>query len=553
MAAIALTNNGVISDAESVTNWTGDTFALEPDIKVEGANSVGCAQTNNGVNDLYYASTFNLAGTHIRLYWNCTYIGNFSPTNPVQVYLSDGTNTDFVTYFTTNSQYGGGWADLIVDTALFTTVNLASITQVGIRVNTTTKPRNVPANVFLDNWRYFNGIEIFSTTTEAVSFQDAAVLDAASVYGAIKDVDGVLFCPAEILIGTTGTQNSNFISSNETIVFPDRLVANALYKLKTQQGTGATNVNISGLVCKTVGGSGAELDFSSSLTSLSVTSSSFIDMGTITITPTVTSPTFEGNSFTNSGTTALSIPSANCNWTTCAGVTLSGSGALSGGQISNTTGTSAVFTPTLSSVTGVTFVDSDNSAHAIELTGAAGSYTWNNTLTTGHYVAGSTGSGVQITGGSITGNEALYIPATTGTFNITVAGGTIPSVATGGAIVNVTANQKTLTISNLKQNTEVRLYSYTDINNPATYTEIAGIENTVNGGSGTNLTLVGTAEPYSVEYTFDAGFGPVKAIIVNHKYLPIYPTFNLQSDNVSYQANQLFDRNYDEGATPFIP
>lgn len=437
MASIALTSNGVISDAESVTNWTGDTFSLEPDIKVEGSNSVSCAQTNNGNNDLYYAGSFSLSGTHIRLYWNCTYVGNFDPTNPVQVFLSDGTNTDYVTYFASNSDYGGGWADLIVDTALFTTVNLASITQVGIRVVTASKPRNQPANVYLDNWRYFNGIEITSTTTEAVDLNDAYVLDAASVYGAIKLIDGVFFCPAEILLGSTGSANLNFVSSNETVIFPDRQVTSSLYKLKTQEGTGNTDIDISGMVCKTVGGTGAEIDISSSLNSLSIKNSSFIDMGTVTLTPTVTTPTFDTNTLTNCGTTAISMGASGCSWVLSGQVTKTGSGSLVGCTFDRSTAAVAVSISSLTNLDDCTFI-SDGTGHAVDLgtISTSTSMDWN-CQATGY--AGTNGS---------TGNEILLVNVASGqTLTINSSGTTPTYYNTGSGTVNIVSGAVTVKVT----------------------------------------------------------------------------------------------------------
>jgi len=61
----------IISTAESVTNWGGDTFSLEPDIKVQGSNSVACTQTNKGTNDVYYSGSWNFStDVHLRLWFN---------------------------------------------------------------------------------------------------------------------------------------------------------------------------------------------------------------------------------------------------------------------------------------------------------------------------------------------------------------------------------------------------------------------------------------------------------------------------------------------------
>lgn len=448
MVALARTNSGTVSLAESTTGWTGDTFALEPDIKVEGSNSVACAQTNNGTNDLYFAGSWNLSGgQHIRLFWNCAYVGYFSATNPVQVFLSDGTNTDYFTYFSTTGIYTGGWADLIVavNSTNFPTVTLSSVTQVGIRVNTSAKPRNVPANVWCDNWRYADGIEITSSTTEAVSFQDAADSDKTNEYYLFKDVDGVLFAPCELVLGSTGSANANIVSLNETIVFPDRNVTSSLYKIKSQEGTGNTDIDISGLVCKTVGGSGAELDFSSSLNTFSLVSSTFIGMGSMTFTPTTASPVLFSNGFTSCGTTSLGIAADTCVFTESGQITTSGTGGLTDCTIDSanlSANTAAVVCDNLSDVSSCDFTRGTN-GHAVELTVASGTMSWSNTLS--GYAAGSTGSPVTPTSN---GNEALYVSAPSGTVTIQVAAGaTTPSIRSAGATVNVATGGVTIDVN----------------------------------------------------------------------------------------------------------
>ena len=68
MATPTLVTTGnitVIDDGESTANWVGDTFSLDPDIKVAGSNSVSCALTNNGVNEIYVSGTFNCLGANI--------------------------------------------------------------------------------------------------------------------------------------------------------------------------------------------------------------------------------------------------------------------------------------------------------------------------------------------------------------------------------------------------------------------------------------------------------------------------------------------------------
>jgi len=87
-----------------------------------------------------------------------------------------------------------------------------------------------------------------------------------------------------------------------------------------------------------------------------------------------------------------------------------------------------------------------NDSNAVQLTSAGADFGWDCTLS--GYDSGSAGDGVEVTGGSITGNEAIHVTATTGTFNITVAStGDTPSVSSAGAVVNVIAGAVDTTIS----------------------------------------------------------------------------------------------------------
>ncbi|MCK5016539.1 MAG: hypothetical protein KAS32_05635 [Candidatus Peribacteraceae bacterium] len=140
--------------------------------------------------------------------------------------------------------------------------------------------------------------------------------------------------------------------------------------------------------------------------------------------------------------------------TTVDGLTLRRTDAITpnGGSLENCiidscNAASAVIAANLNEVVIGEFI-SDGTGHAFELTGAASTYTWN--CTTIGYDTGSTGDGVEVTGGSITGDETIHITATTGTFNISVSdGATTPSVSSAGAVVNVVAGQKTLTVDGL--------------------------------------------------------------------------------------------------------
>lgn len=556
MPVLTLTSSGIISDCDATTGWTGDTFSLEPDIKTEGTDSVACTQTGNGTgtNEIWNTNAPNITGSHLRLSVNFTFIGNMAVTDPVYVFVDDGTNRDDVVVIASNAEYAGGWADLIIDTSLFTTASLSALNLIGFGVDTTSKPRNVPANTWVDNWRFSNGYEITSSASESFSFDNVATQDLVRVDGILRKVDGVLFSTGELVLGSTGSANCYVASTNEQIVFPDRLVDSTLYKIKTQEGTGTTSVSISGLVCKTVGGTGAELDFSANITSLIITGSTFINMGTIDFTGTISSSyAIDTNSFNSCSTTDISLSADSCTWTNCDQITITGTGELANCTIDSPTttgGTPAVICLDLNDVLYCDF-KRGTSSHAVGMANASlGSMSWTNTCI--GYDTGTTGNNIANTGGSITGSEMIYISATTGTLTINVAAGaTIPSVASAGAIVNVVAGQVDLTLNGIVQNSEVRIY---DNNNTSGIEsddiELAGIENI--GGSadpGDNgLTITGPDGngKYSATYTYTYSAGTEVNIVIHHIDYEFYRLndYTLASGDSSIPIQQISDRNY---------
>jgi|LGOV01.1.fsa_nt_gb hypothetical protein len=89
-------------------------------------------------------------------------------------------------------------------------------------------------------------------------------------------------------------------------------------------------------------------------------------------------------------------------------------------------------------------INSSGSNHGVELTTVGdGTMDWNCLLS--NFDSGSTGSPITPTS---TGNEAIYISATSGEVTISVATGAgIPSIRSAGATVNVVAGQVTTTIT----------------------------------------------------------------------------------------------------------
>lgn len=226
--------------------------------------------------------------------------------------------------------------------------------------------------------------------------------------------------------------------------------------------------------------------------------------------------------------------------------------------VRNSTAASSVSTTfsNFSTITGNDFL-SDGSNHAITVASSAGTtnITWNNTLS--GYVTGTAGTNVGTTSG--TGNEAIYITGTaTSTVNITVAAGaTIPSIRKDSAnvTVNITANQLTFTISGIQSGTELRVYTYTNVNDPTTYTEFAGAEVVGASPSGSTFTsITASGSTFTATKTYDGGTAiPVLIVAHNLNYQFFRQTTTLSSsENTSFTIFQISDRNYDEGATPYV-
>lgn len=89
------------------------------------------------------------------------------------------------------------------------------------------------------------------------------------------------------------------------------------------------------------------------------------------------------------------------------------------------------------------FAKTADTSHAIQISGTAADFT----------LSGVTFTGYAVTNGS-TGNEAIYVNIASGTVNITISGGTTPSIRTAGATVNVISGA-TVTFTGMPTGTDI--------------------------------------------------------------------------------------------------
>jgi hypothetical protein len=262
MATVALTSTPTsIADGESTTGWSGDTFALEPDIKVEGSNSVACAQTSSGNNDAIFTKASGSwdfsSGEHLRLWFNSSAVPAFADIKSnggVQIGLSDGSNTDWF-YVSGSDLYAGGWDQIVLYTLTAPDVDnsadLSAITSITWRMNATSKPRNVPANLWLDAWTYGDGyIVTGGTSGDELDWSHIAAEDKISAYGVVEEINGVFFLAGDIQIGD-GATTTYFKDQGQIIVFKDLPVKSTLYRI-IYAGSGC-NVEMNGGVISAAG------------------------------------------------------------------------------------------------------------------------------------------------------------------------------------------------------------------------------------------------------------------------------------------------------------
>lgn len=249
MATATLTNvPATISLAESTTGWTGDSFSLEPDIKKQGSNSVACAITPNAGSsqEIYYTgfTAADLSTVHLRLWFNISFNGNLATTNPVQVFISDGTNTAYWDVDVTT--YAGGWAQAVIytgDTPLSGTKPTGNSTRVGLKFSVASKPRNVPANAWFDAWYYGDGFTVTGGTSgDEIDWSHVAALDLIEAYNVIERLNDVYFFAGDVTIGAGAT--TTYFKSGQKVQFADLPVLSTLYGV-TFEGS-ACNVDITG-------------------------------------------------------------------------------------------------------------------------------------------------------------------------------------------------------------------------------------------------------------------------------------------------------------------
>lgn len=513
---MTVANSGMTlyQDMDTDTNWTGEDGQSTEEFQ-QGTASQQWIVAKSGDETAVLSLAADMTSAKYIIMPVISFISAFYTL--ISVNLKDGTNTEL---FTLADQLGGSLHRAVAGQWKFNnhcmqfgnnggSLVLANITGFDLRCDNSLSGniRSV-LNTYMDAIYYGTGRTIAGTTVGDKLFTESNDLDVSGdVFdGCTLEFEGEVFVQTDVVVNTT-TGNSY----GETLVFRD-----------APNTDGAFTLSITGIAhfkntIKASGTARVSLD-ASAATAFTHESASVTKGGTITY---AVGQTVDAVVYTDC--TDFVIPNAPT------GCTYDTSGMLvSTGIVSNATFNKSIAAvsqqgTSLDRSDNCTYI-SDGSNHAFELTGVAGSYPWTGILS--GYDAGVTGDGVEITGGAITGNEAIHITAVTGTFIINVSDtATIPSVSSAGAIVNVISGQKTFsfTLNPSITGYEWRIYTVNGAGSLDGSVEIAGEEvASVDNQSHTYTYSVDTiiaiqilSVPYEEEIIYDVLKNADKDITIN--------------------------------------
>jgi hypothetical protein len=248
----------------------------------------------------------------------------------------------------------------------------------------------------------------------------------ANRWGQFQEISGGYQIQGKLLLGVTAGNLVDFRDENRNIVFAiSKKVAATFNAIEIQKATSRvdwTSCNFSAL------GTVSRGDFTvTDDADVNIIGCSFTDVGLFSFLPnsTITNSTFRRtDKITTGGATLTSCVFDKNRATTAVLASSPANAAL---------------------VTGSTFT-SDGTGYGMEITGTAANMTFTN----------NTWSGYAVSDGS-TGNEAVFVNIVGGSMNMTITGGTTPSIRTAGCVVTVISgavtaavNVKTLAGANLQ-------------------------------------------------------------------------------------------------------
>lgn len=612
MALTFSTGMTLINDADTLTNWDSSRIAgsgqfagasVDTTVFIEGGGSIGTKMAGNNWNTvcLFDYFTQNTAvldmtatGSEVISMWVKMDTPGTALTQAAggfYVLVSSSTETTgnptaYSEWWVGGSDAGTeGWKLFIIDTRKTPSATvgggatLSSVRRMGFGVRNVSSVGNVKAdNVFVDAmWYGRPNYQVIGdgvlTATWADFVEHSTTLDPNFPNGLLEDIGGTVLCKCGFTFGdTTQTATTTFSDSTSTDILLSREtyhdnstgIVDALnysdyYNITGEEaGSFATSVTVGAFVGT---GDGRQGVLGGSFSSQDLTNQSYaIDFSTVT----------------TANLYGIDIVNAKD------GVSLEGGQSVIGSQLINcgplATGTTSNGVEVLNSfVIDPTSSDGTNIGVSIENLSSGG------VLLTNLKNIGFITSGTPTTQRFVGFNEAndfsvdfndliyygdftsatLYHGQNAGTnsdITINSKGGSNVLASEfetlNGATVTVLAT-KTLTISGIEPGTELRIYTYTNIADPNTYTELVGAENidTVPTSStfDTVITDPNDSTKFAATKSYDSSGGDFGVVLVAHNldFIFFRESFTLSStENTSFTVFQIGDRNYDAGSVP---
>lgn len=551
MAVTVTDNRTIFNEADATTGWSGtpSLFTTDP-APVEATGCLGFIVSTATVDAYFTGTAVNLTNKLVYA-WTLPRGAMDTVTNGgISIVLGDGTNR--VAFHLAGSdlasfRHDDGpvfWQCHVLDTSnlpaartvragTFAALNFAAITQIGVTFKTLAKAlANLP-NCFADIVRYGDPtlnsgamLNIIGGTSVAPGkFSEIAAADRTTTnqqaFGVVRQLGSSAFgLQGALRFGNaTGTASSWFQESNITVLFESRGLATSRYgiyladngvgtttwRLGTKVGTGssATGSNGCSFICPS--GVGAVFD--------AATDTDVTDVF-------IYGSTFSGfnNGFKmRTGQEFIGSRLVGCGTFETGGATIVNS------EISSSTATAALVVNSVAQMNAIVNTTFASNNRAIRIT-AAGTYTMDNLQFSGNTFD------IENTSGG-----AVVINATNGT-NVS----TFINTAGGSVTIN---NAKSFTISNITNNTEIRIFRQSDL------VELAGAENVGSSPSGLNNLSVASdpdnvgryTATYSYNYTGDI---PIFVVAMSLQYQWLRQSTSLKSTNATFPINQLIDRQY---------
>jgi hypothetical protein len=492
MAVIVTDNRTVINEADSNTGWTGTTTLLTAD--PDPVESTGCLGATVGAQtvDSYVTVGARNLNNRILYCWAFSRLVLDTTVNGgLQAHIGDGTNrigfhlagADLAAFRHDTGPVN--WQCLVVDTSnlptnrtvragSFAGLNLGAVTQIGTVVKGLVAAPGMAATYAVDIIRELNptvnngcALTITGGTSGTPGkFSEIAAEDRSTAnlkaHGVVRETGaGVFGIQGPLRFGNpTGTESSWFEDKNVSIIFESRGLTTQRYKifvvdngvgtttflLGTKSGTGDSATGVEG--CNLVAPSGVGAIFEASGSNIhkvgiyGSTISGFTN-GIQLSNDATKAPNHEflGNSISSCGTIDPGrVVVRNCRITGWSG----------------TVNDAALFWRENSNIKRCSF-SSGGSGHAIKIT-TPGTYTFDAISFSGY--------------GSTDTNDASVFNDSGGLVTINVVGGgDTPTYRNGTGASTVVNSNISITLTGLKNPTEVRVF------NTGTTTEIAGQEN----------------------------------------------------------------------------